>query len=304
MNEKEFYKQLMSEYSFNHEKIKKAAMGKTIEREKKSPLKWIASACAAAVAIVSVGAAGVIAITSGGNPVTVTPTNSVSIEDRFKLALEAYEKADQNTEAVFLYVTFVKKETPTAMQDILARADGTGEIKVIEVYNSDNTAVSGSANIKALFEADEENIIAVKIRCPGNFIKRLSKDRDVYLVETEAAFENSNFSAIDTNVSAPEMPETAESETETSTPEDTSSAEETTSQTPPPVVGDTTPPKEEEPSVTLPPVTTPVTEKTTPDAPQTEITPAPETEITASESAPSSETTPQPISAVETENIG
>ena len=302
MNEKEFYKQLMSEYSFNHEKIKKAAMSKVCEQEKKkTPLKWIASTCAAAVVIVSVGMVGVIALTQGGNPVTVTPTNSISIEDRFKLALEAYEKADQNTEEIFLYVTFVKEESPTDMQNILARADGTGEIKVIEVYNRDNTVISGSDNIKALFEADEENIVVVKIRCPGNFIKRLSRDKDVYLVETEAAFENSNFSAIDTNVSAPEMPEAPESEPENSTPEDTSSTEETTVQTPSPVVGDTTPPKEEEPAITLPPVTVPVTENTTPDAPQTEISPAPETEITMSESAPQSETTPESVSIPETE---
>lgn len=280
MNEKDFYKQLMSEYSFDHEKIKKAAMGKiTQSSSKKSPMKWIATGCAAAVVAVTIGTVGIIAATLGGNPVTVTPTTSISIEERFKLALEAYEKSDQNTEDVFLYVTFMHTETPSAMQDILARADGTGEIKVIEVYNADNTCVSGSANIKELFEADEETIVAVKIRCPGNFIKRLSRDREVYLVETEEAFENGSFSAIDTTVSNPTPPETSTDSTETSTPEeDTSSSTEQTS--PPPVVGDTTPVKEEEdsehPGQSEPVVTTPVTETTEP--PVTEVTDIPETE--------------------------
>ena len=50
MNEKDFYKQLMSEYSFDHEKIKKAAMGKIIEPAKKrTPMKWISATCAMSV---------------------------------------------------------------------------------------------------------------------------------------------------------------------------------------------------------------------------------------------------------------
>lgn len=269
MNEKEFYKQLMSEYSFDHEKIKKAAMGKVIEvKKKKAPIKWITTTCAAAAVALTVGA---VAIMAPGNPVSVTPTNSISVEDRFKLALEAYEQADQNMEEEFLYVTFMEKETPTDMQNILARADSTGAIKVIEVYTADRNTVSGSANIKELFSADEENIVAVKIRCPGNFIKRLTDDWDVYLVETDKPFENGGFSAIDTNVSNPAPPETTIG-TENSTPEDTvSSSTEQTS--PPPVIGDTTPVKEE---VQTESVETSVT------APATQV-PPPETEAPTSE---------------------
>ena len=282
MNEKDFYKQLMSEYSFDHEKIKKAAMGKIIEPEKKkSPIKWISATCAAAAIALTVGT---VAIMAPGNPVSVTPTNSVSVEDRFKLALEAYEKADLNTEEEFLYVTFMDKETPTDMQNILARADATGEIKVIEVYLTDRSIISGNANIKELFSLDEENIAAVKIRCPGNFIKRLTDDRDVYLVETDKPFENGEFSAIDTNVSNPAPPETSTEGTENSTPdEESSSSTEQTS--PPPVIGDTTPPEEvepnEQPGQPETVVTTPVAEIT--EAPATEATQAPVTEEQVSE---------------------
>ncbi|MBR4305563.1 MAG: hypothetical protein IKT78_01825, partial [Ruminiclostridium sp.] len=199
MNERDFYKQLMSEYSFDHDKIKKAAMGKIIEpAKKKTDLKWIGSVCAAAAIALAVG---VTAVMTQGNPVSVKPTTSVSVEDRFKLALEAYLKADQNCEEVFLYVTFMQSETPTNMQSILARADDKGEIKVVQVYLADGKIISGSDNIKDLFSLDEKNITAVMIRCPGNFIKRLTDDRDVYLVETDAPFEDGGFSAIDTNVS-------------------------------------------------------------------------------------------------------
>ena len=285
MNEKDFYKQLMSEYSFDHDKIKKAAMGKITEPAKKrSPMKWISVAGAAAAIALTVG---IVAIFAPGNPVSVTPANSITVEDRFKLALEAYEKADLNTEEEFLYVTFMNKETPTDMQTILARADATGEIKVVEVYLTGREVVSGNANIKELFSLDEENIVAVKIRCPGNFIKRLTDDKDVYLVETEKAFENGGFSAIDTNVSNPTPPETSDISTETSTPnEESSSSTEQTS--PPPVIGDTTPVKEEEQAeqtdqtetVVTPPVAeVPETEPPVTEAPETE---APITDVQTS----------------------
>ena len=40
MNTNEFYKELMSEYSFDYEKIRKAAMGKSVQA-KKSRLKTV-----------------------------------------------------------------------------------------------------------------------------------------------------------------------------------------------------------------------------------------------------------------------
>jgi len=285
LNEKDFYKQLMSEYSFDHDKIKKAAMGKIAEPAKKrSPMKWISVAGAAAAIALTIGT---VAIFAPGNPVSVTPANSITVEDRFKLALEAYEKADLNTEEEFLYVTFMNKETPTDMQTILARADATGEIKVVEVYLTGREVVSGNANIKELFSLDEENIVAVKIRCPGNFIKRLTDDKDVYLVETEKAFENGGFSAIDTNVSNPTPPETSDISTETSTPNEESSSS-TEQASPPPVIGDTTPVKEEEQAeqtdqsetVVTPPVAeVPETEPPVTEAPETE---APVTDVQTS----------------------
>lgn len=197
MNTNEFYKELMSEYSFDHEKIKKAAMGKSVSR-KTSRLKaaWISAAGAAAAIAITFGS---VAMLNTGSPVSVTPTTSISAEERFKMAMEAYNKADENTEEVFLYVTFKENETPEDMQKLLAKADNKGNIRVTEVYLSDDTAVSGSSNIASLFDANEKNITAVKIYCPGNFFKRLTALDGVYLVETEDTFKGNDFCAIDTS---------------------------------------------------------------------------------------------------------
>ena len=118
MNTNDFYKELMSEYSFDYEKIRKAAMGKSVQA-KKSRLKtvWLSVAGAAAAVAITFSS---VALLNSGSPVVVSPTTSISAEDRFRMAMEAYSKAEENTEEVFLYVTFRNTVTPEEMQSILA----------------------------------------------------------------------------------------------------------------------------------------------------------------------------------------
>ena len=186
MNTNEFYKELMSEYSFDYDKIRKAAMGKSVQA-KKSRLKtvWLSVAGAAAAVAITFSS---VALLNSGSPVVVSPTTSISAEDRFRMAMEAYSKADENTEDVFLYVTFRNTVTPEEMQSILAKADSKG-----------NTKVKGSEAIAALFEENAKDITAVKVYCPGNFLKKLTALDGVYLVETEDSFSKDDFSAIDTS---------------------------------------------------------------------------------------------------------
>ncbi len=256
MNTNEFYKQLMSEYTFDHEKIKKAAMGKVAEKKTvKFPYKWVSVTAAAAVAV-TVGI-GIVA-NSGGNPISVSPA-SITAEERFRLSLEAYERADENTEEVLLYVTFRNSETPTDMQNILARISATGTIKVVEVYTNEKQVISGSTDIQALFDENAENIAAAKIKCPGNLFKKLSNDKAVYLVETADIFEKSDFSVIDTELEYPDYPYTDGPNWETTVPPITTI----------PVPGDSTPIKEETTTITT--VSSPETAVTTTSATTTSM---------------------------------
>lgn len=170
---------------------------------------WISAASTAAAIAITFGT---VALLNTGSPVVVSPTTSISAEERFKMAMEAYNKADENTEDVFLYVTFKENETPTDMQNILAKADGKGNIRVTEVYLSDGTAISGSSNIVSLFDENKKDIKAVKVYCPGNFLKRLTALDGVYLVETEDTFKENDFSAIDTSNSYDYYPDYSNTE--------------------------------------------------------------------------------------------
>ncbi len=197
MNTNEFYKQLMSEYAFDHEKIKKAAMGRSVERGGKKRLRIAVTACSAAAAAV-VAVAGIAVVTGRGNPVSVAPS-SMTEQERFELAAQAYEDAqDENTEEQYMYVTFKDTETPTDMQNILLSVSGAGDIKVISVYLDDRSAITGSGNIQQLFEYDEENIDAVKIMCPANLYRKLQDNGEIYLVESGDTFPEDDFTVPDT----------------------------------------------------------------------------------------------------------
>ncbi len=233
MNTNEFYKQLMNEYSFDHETIKKVAMGKITPKKKavKTKRNSVLAACfsvSAAAAAVAVTVGVTTMFFGSGNPVTVTSATPLSTQERFNLAMDAYNSADENTEEVFLYVTFTAAVTPEKMQSTLASADDTGNIRVTEVYFGDGNYVSGSEEISALFEENAEQITAVKVFCPGNLLRKLISLENVYLVETQEAFESEDFSVIDPNGDYEGYPNYSAPETDCSDP----------------VIGDTTPPPE------------------------------------------------------------
>ena len=305
MNTNDFYKQLMSEYSFDREEIRNAAMGKitTKKAAKKTPFPVKKVISIAAMAAAMVLAVGIGSVMLSAPPVSIEqPASSISPTERFRLAIEAYEKADENTEETNLYVTFDKSVSAVDMQNILAKTDSEGNIRVIEVYLSNSYVISGSDNIKALFDTDKENILAVKIRCPGNFIRSLTDTNGVYLVEPEEIFADEGFSVLDPTEEYPQYtvaPETKPPVTTTVT--ETTPAETTPAET----TGETTPASESEVTQSTP------ASETTADTPASETTapaqtPASESEAPATEGTPASEsevTTPEAtqIEPVETE---
>ena len=99
MNTNDFYKELMSEYSFDYEKIRKAAMGKSVQA-KKSRLKtvWLSVAGAAAAVAITFSS---VALLNSGSPVVVSPTTSISAEDRFRMAMEGIQQGGREHRRCF-----------------------------------------------------------------------------------------------------------------------------------------------------------------------------------------------------------
>ena len=99
-------------------------------------------------------------------------------------------------EEEYFYVTFKDEKTPSDMQDILLSVDNSGTIKVLTLYLSDMNAVTGSDNIRSMFDENEENIAAVKILCPGNLYRKLQDNELIYLVESGDTFKEDAFTVL------------------------------------------------------------------------------------------------------------
>lgn len=243
MNTNDFYKELMSQYSFDNEKIKKNAVkSPSLKSRLNSSFKWLAATGAVAVLTVVVGTSVFMGI-SEGNPITVTPSDTLTAEQRLEYARQAYEDAKNKTEEVDLYVTFKSGLTPNEMQSTLSQASAYGTIKVVSVYFEDKTMVTGSDEIGKLFESCDKLISAVKIKCPNNVFTVLNDLEQVYIVETEDLF-GDNFTVIDQSAVEETTPYVApiirpNPEEETTTPETTPPETQQTTTTTPPVEEET-----------------------------------------------------------------
>ena len=118
MNRNEFYKQLMSEYTFDADKVREnAKRGK--KRQKLTPL-YVGMSAAAAAMVVTVGT---IAMTNLGRndgvSLTDTGLTTLSASDRLSHALQQLEQERESSESKYFLVTFAKPLTPAQAQRIL-----------------------------------------------------------------------------------------------------------------------------------------------------------------------------------------
>ncbi len=292
MNKNEFYKQLMSEYSFDAEKIRTNAKKGRFAKQKISP---IAIGITAAVAALTV-TVGTVAVTMmdnrngidlvGGNTSTLS---ALSPAERIQNAIEQQNKLQDSEELQSVFVTFTQPLSPAAAKSVLT-AYTDANIPVKSVYLADGSRISGSDEVASVFSSDKM-ISGVFIECAGSVMSQLQHDDNVALVEimTESDFdtvvpispedvETIEVTAPDNN-NAPaveEVPETTAPVTEGSStpvdiiPEETETAEAETSE------NETTAPEQsEEPAETAEaPETEEAPEQTTvPEAPETEEAP-------------------------------
>ncbi len=184
MNKHDFYKQLMSEYSFDADKIKENARKGKFARQKISP---IAIGLTAAVAACTV-ACGTIAITmmESRNGVDLIDTSgqtlsALSASERVQNAIEQQTKAKDSEEIQSVLVTFSAPQTADEVERILS-AHTDSNIPVKAVFLSDGSRVTGSSEVASVFESDN-TVSAICIECAGSVMSLLQSDPDIFLVE-------------------------------------------------------------------------------------------------------------------------
>lgn len=192
MNKHDFYKELMSEYSFDVEKIRTNAKKGKYAKQKISP---IAIGFTAAVAACTV-ACGTLALSmlGGKGGVDLVDTGSQSLSalsssERVRYAIEQQSK-EQNSEAIHdVLVTFTQPLHSAEAKAIIAEYTDVN-IPVKAVYLADGSKVSGNDQVADIF-GGEYSISALCIQCAGSAMSQLQNAPEIFLVElmSEADFD-------------------------------------------------------------------------------------------------------------------
>lgn len=192
MNKHDFYKELMSEYSFDVEKIRTNAKKGKYAKQKISP---IAIGFTAAVAACTV-ACGTLAFSmlGGKGGVDLVDTGSQSLSalsssERVRYAIEQQSK-EQNSEAIHdVLVTFTQSLDSAEAKAIIAEYTDVN-IPVKAVYLADGSKVSGNDQVADIF-GGEYSISALCIQCAGSAMSQLQNAPEIFLVElmSEADFD-------------------------------------------------------------------------------------------------------------------
>ncbi|MDE7399216.1 MAG: hypothetical protein K2N06_06775 [Oscillospiraceae bacterium] len=181
MNKHDFYKEIMSEYTFDKDKILSNAKKGKFAGRKPLPL-YIGMTAAAAALVVAVGTAAFSltnhrgAVYNGGN--------LAALDDKQRVD-KAKTEADQNANSVELYdvmVSFNGALSPAEVQNVLtAYSDSSIPVKLL--FLADGSKAVGGEQVGAVFESGNGSITGAIINCPGRLMKSLMNDSRVVLAE-------------------------------------------------------------------------------------------------------------------------
>lgn len=184
MDKHEFYKQLMSEYSFDTEKIRTNAKKGKYARQKISPMAIGFTAAVAACTVVCGTLAFSMFGSRGGVDLVDTGAQSLSAlssSERVRYAIEQQNK-EQNSEVVHdVLVTFVSPLPSAQAKSVIVDYTDVS-IPVKAVYLADGGKISSAEQIEAVFSGDYD-ISALCIQCAGSVMSQLQAAPEIFLVE-------------------------------------------------------------------------------------------------------------------------
>lgn len=187
MTEKEFYRELMSRYALDPEKIRANALkqAKKPAWQKFAADYWKPAAGVAAAVALTVSAVGYMNARSSGPDIKVDPASALSAAQRLSEAEQNYFRLQSSeNRTVNMYITF---REPVSCNDITMAFSGIadmGEIEYEILYLTDDT-IKGIDEVTAYKAAhgDEKNVAAVKISTLSMYYRSIQDLSSVYLAE-------------------------------------------------------------------------------------------------------------------------
>lgn len=192
VNKRDFYKELMSEYQFDKDKIlANAKKGKFAGR---SPMPiYIGVTAVAAAAVVGVGTFMFTSL--GGNKgvdlLTGSTLTALSNKERIERAIEDIRKNENSEELRDVMVTFREPLSPVEVQRVLTE-NAEGNVPVKMLYFSDESRVIGSVAVGKVFDKNEGEITGAVINCAGYLMEQLQNSTEVFTVEILTADDDLN----------------------------------------------------------------------------------------------------------------
>ena len=207
MNKREFYKELMSEYTFDKEKILANAKKGKMAGRKSLPLYIGMTAAAAAVAVVvTMGGVSIATNMQGNSGVVLNPTSGPTLgqltpEERIRKAVEELRQNENSSEMRDVLVTFTAPLASPQAQGVLA---SQSNVMVEMLIMEDDTRITTSDGIGAAFNGGTAKIRAAVINCPGYLMTQIDASEFVKLVEVLSKEDLAELATIETVVTPPD----------------------------------------------------------------------------------------------------
>ena len=208
MNKRDFYKELMSEYMFDKEKICANAKKGKLAGRKSLPI-YIGMTAAVAAAVVIVGTAVFTSLDKKNgvkpNDTTLNALANLSAEERVKRVLDEIQNKKDSEERIDVLVSFSAQLTPKAAQNLLSQFS-EGSVPVKMLYMADGERLFGTNEVGAVFKNNSGEILGAVISCPGYRLAEINANELVIAAEVVSEKDNlSDVSLLGTDVKPPEV---------------------------------------------------------------------------------------------------
>lgn len=184
MNKNDFYKELMTTYALDPEKIRMNA----VKQAKKPAWQKTAESCwkpvAGAAAVIAVTFAGItLANQSSAPDITVDHNEVLSASQRLFEAEQDYYNLSSEQDSVNMYVTFLEPVSYNEILMFLSTVGDLGDFEICSLYLKDVEAPETNVIGYAAEHSAEKTAVAAKISLPSSFHRDIQDLSIVYLAE-------------------------------------------------------------------------------------------------------------------------
>ncbi len=219
MNKRDFYKELMSEYMFDKDKICANAKKGRFAGRKSLPIYIGMTAAVAAVVVVTGTAAFTLFDGSGAVLSNSDPLMQLNEQQRIERAIDEIIKNSDSKEEVELLVYFTNPVSPAMAKSILTGYSG-GNIPIKALFTTDETWVSGTNEVGAILKNNTGEVTVAAIRCAEYLRAKIIENPYVAFTEKNTSDKIVDVKPINAE-SLPELPTTSEPVTDSSNSSDT-----------------------------------------------------------------------------------